>query len=145
MLLGFGEMYINIESQVVDNLVLLHSQSEGRSRIYDLQLVAKEPAAVEVNFWCIFPDFFLNYRCILPDFFLNSRCILPFFQVDGPVQLHPSLPPTAICRQVDPDVYMIVMVMVKMIMRMMAKMTEYHHTYHYTLQIRISYSFCFGI
>ena len=48
-LLCFGEMYINTESQVVDNLVLLHSQSEGRSRIYDLQLVAKEPAAVEVN------------------------------------------------------------------------------------------------
>ena len=35
-------------TQVADNLVLLHSQSEGRSRIYDLQLVAKEPA-VEVN------------------------------------------------------------------------------------------------
>jgi len=45
--------------------VLLHSQSEGRSRIYDLQLVAKEPAV----------------------------------EVDGPVQLHPSLPATAICRQ----------------------------------------------
>ena len=56
-LLCFGEMYINIEPQVVDNLVLLHSQSEGRSRIYDLQLVAKEPAAGEVNIWCIFPDF----------------------------------------------------------------------------------------
>ena len=34
--------------QVVDNLVLLHSQAEGRSRIYDLQLVSKDPA-VEVN------------------------------------------------------------------------------------------------
>ena len=34
--------------QVVDNLVLLHSQAEGRSRIYDLQLLAKEPA-VEVD------------------------------------------------------------------------------------------------
>jgi len=51
--------------QVADNLVLLHSQSEGRSRIYDLQLVAKEPAV----------------------------------EVDGPAQLHPSLPATAICRQ----------------------------------------------
>lgn len=34
--------------QVVDNLVLLHSQAEGRSRIYDLQLVSKDPA-VEVD------------------------------------------------------------------------------------------------
>merc|ERR1719447_2524346 len=51
--------------QVVDNLVLLHSQAEGRSRIYDLQLVAKEPAV----------------------------------EVEGPAQLYPSLPATAICRQ----------------------------------------------
>ena len=76
--------------QVVDNLVLLHSQAEGRSRIYDLQLVSKDPA-VEVN---IRISFFLLHFDFLR--WISTY----FFQVDGPDLLQPSLPATAICRQV---------------------------------------------
>ena len=77
----------------MDNLVLLHSQSEGRSRVYDLQLVSKEQA-VEVmrrrhqqskTWFCLF-------SMILIGSILQAE--------GGPAQVHPSLPATAICRQV---------------------------------------------
>ena len=77
----------------MDNLVLLHSQSEGRSRVYDLQLASNEQA-VEVirrghqqSLTC-----FCLFSIILSGSMLQAE--------GGPALVHPSLPATAICRQV---------------------------------------------
>ena len=78
---------------MVDNLVLLHSQSEGRSRVYDLQVVTNEQS-VEV----IRRGHHQSQTC----FYLFSIILIgSLLQAEGgPAQVHPSLPATAICRQV---------------------------------------------
>ena len=78
---------------MVDNLVLLHSQSEGRSRVYDLQLVSKEQAVEVIR---------RRHQQSQTCFCLISIILIgSLLQAEGgPAQVHPSLPATAICRQV---------------------------------------------
>ena len=79
---------------MVDNLVLLHSQSEGRSRVYDLQLASKEQAVEVIRR--------RHQQSQTPCFCLFSIILIgSLLQAEGgPAQVHPSLPATAICRQV---------------------------------------------